>query len=72
MYKLQFSLEKIEKAFLNVQETQRDLNETKPEAKLQQQKAATAEPLKTFKREFDHDTYELGKAFKDLTIDNKK
>ena len=127
---------KAEKARENVQEAQRELNETKAEAELQQQKAATAEQWKafksdseikikenetriaelkakkmkpgkmldsiyqkridelelknnnlrtkisvyennqsdweSFKNEFNHDIDELGKAFKDIAVDNEK
>jgi len=42
---------KAEKAKENVQEAQRELNETKAEAELQQQKAATAEQWIAFKSE---------------------
>ena len=61
-----------QKRLKNVEEAKKELKEAEADAEIQQQKAATAEEWKAFKREFNHDMDEFGKTFRDLTIDNKK
>jgi len=54
-----------------LQEAKQDLKDVQKDANEEAQKLANAEEWETFKREFNHDMDELGKALKDLTVDNK-
>lgn len=56
-----------EKKIAELEQKNRDLN-----AKMADYKDEGKERWESFKREFNHDMEELGKALKDLTVNNKK